>query len=194
LIRDAEGNLFGTTVGGGHAVGVVFKLDSAGNETVLHTFRRTDGAKPSAMVQDAAGNFYGTASGGQRGKNCRDGYSNDCGLIFKVDPNGNETVFYSFTGGTDGQQPYAGLLIDGAGNLYGVAAGGQPGVGYGIFFKVDPSGKETVLYNFAAGQSGFVTAMDSAGNFYGAAPAGGNLNDCKPDGGYGCGAIFEITP
>jgi uncharacterized repeat protein (TIGR03803 family) len=194
LIRDAAGNLFGTTLGGGHGVGVVFKLDSAENETVLHSFQRKDGAAPSPMVQDAAGNFYGTASGGQKSKNCRYGASRSCGLIFKIEPNGNETTFYSFTGATDGEIPYGGLLIDGAGNLYGTAAGGQPGVGYGIFFKIDPSGKETVLYNFAAGQAGFVTAMDSAGNFYGSAPTGGNLNDCTSDGGYGCGVVFEIAP
>jgi uncharacterized repeat protein (TIGR03803 family) len=196
LIRDAAGNLYGTTKGGGkRGAGTVFKLDSAGNETVLHTFQRApDGAVPIAgLVQDAAGNFYGTTgSGGQ--KSCNGG-SATCGVVFKVDPNGNETVFYSFTGGTDGEYPWGGLLIDSTGNLYGTAEGGNPaGGGYGVFFKVDPSGEETVLYNFAAYQEGFVTAMDSAGNFYGTSEIGGNPNDCKPASGHGCGVVFKLTP
>jgi uncharacterized repeat protein (TIGR03803 family) len=197
LIRDASGNLYGTTfMGGKYGHGVVFKLDSAGNETVLHSFGAPpDGAFPNAgLVQDAAGNFYGITNGGGL-KICHFGSSTTCGVVFKVDRNGNETVFYSFTGGTDGEDPWGGLLIDPAGNLYGIAGGGEAGGGgYGVLFKIDPSGRETVLYHFAEYQGGYVTAMDSAGNFYGAAQDGGNPNDCVPPGGHGCGFVFKITP
>jgi uncharacterized repeat protein (TIGR03803 family) len=195
LIRDTAGNLFGTTVlgGPGGALGTVFKLDSAGNETVLHTFRgKTDGSEPfSGLVQDSAGNLYGvTQTGGS--KNCNGQFPPTCGLVFKVDPAGNETVFYGFTGGTDGKNPYGELLIDAAGNLYGNADGGETGGGgYGVFFKLDPAGNETVLYRKTATQGGMVSAMDAAGNFYGASGAGGDLTKCNNQG---CGTVFEITP
>jgi len=93
LIRDAAGNLYGTTVSGGSSlVGVVFKLDATSNETVLHHFTGgADGAGPYAdLIMDTAGNLYGaTVSGG----------SSLAGVIFKLDTTGNETALYSFTGG-----------------------------------------------------------------------------------------------
>jgi uncharacterized repeat protein (TIGR03803 family) len=202
LIRDAAGNLYGTTGAGGGPGnhGVVFKLDPAGNETVLYVFKgEPDGSQPNGgLIQDGAGNFYGTTVWGGQGR-CQ-GMS--CGVVFKLDTNGNETVLHSFTGGADGGNPLAGLAMDSAGNLYGttVVGGGPPRCLYdacGVVFKLDPSGKETVLYAFdyQNATSGFAPAagviLDSVGNVYGTTSLGGDLNDCQ---GVGCGVVFKITP
>jgi uncharacterized repeat protein (TIGR03803 family) len=206
LIRDAAGNLYGTTYGGGHGGdGVVYKLDPAGNETVLHTFTGPpDGKIPLAgLIEDAAGNLYGTTfEGGNRG--CEIDENSSCGVVFKVDTNGNETVLYAFTGKSDGGNPSGPLVMDAVGNLYGTAAYGTlsgGGVAGGVVFKLDPSGKETVLYTFTGGTDGGgptgVLSMDKVGNLYGATYVGGNLNDCIPEGGgpgYGCGVVFKMTP
>jgi uncharacterized repeat protein (TIGR03803 family) len=201
LIRDAAGNLYGTTAAGGGPGnhGVVFKLDPAGNETVLYAFKgEPDGSHPNGgLIRDAAGNFYGTTLWGGKG-NCQ-GMS--CGVVFKLDTNGTETVLYSFSGVPDGGNPVAGLVMDSAGNLYGTTAtGGAPGCLYyacGVVFKLNQLGKETVLHTFdhLNGAPGFGpeagVIRDSAGNLYGTASLGGNLNDCQ---GEGCGVVFKITP
>jgi uncharacterized repeat protein (TIGR03803 family) len=144
VIRDAEGNLYGTTngaysdVGGGgtNNAGVVFKVDTSGNYTVLYSFTGgADGSSPNSLIRDWAGNLYGTTTYG--------GGAASAGVVFKVDTSGNETVLYSFTGGADGGNPYGGVVRDSAGNLYGVTGSGGNGVG--VVFKVDPTGHETVL-------------------------------------------------
>jgi uncharacterized repeat protein (TIGR03803 family) len=135
VIRDAAGNLYGTTGFGGNTsssclfgsagCGVVFKLDPSGNETVLYAFSGMDGASPTAgLIQDAAGNLYGTTpfGGNTSSTTCID--AGGCGVVFKLDPSGKETVLYTFTGGADGFNPTAGLVRDAAGNLYGTAPGG----------------------------------------------------------------------
>jgi uncharacterized repeat protein (TIGR03803 family) len=142
LIRDASGNLYGTTYDGGAAdKGTVFKLDTTGSETVLYSFTdQPDGANPIAgLVRDASGNLYGTTFfGGNAG--CQFG----CGTVFKLDTTGKETVLYRFTGGSDGSNPYAGVIIDAQGNLYGTAGGGNGGpqcgfvAGCGTVFKLTP--------------------------------------------------------
>jgi uncharacterized repeat protein (TIGR03803 family) len=176
LVRDAAGNLYGTTPqGGSHTKcascgGVVFKLDTAGNETVLHNFGGIgDGAYPRAgLVQDAAGNLYGTTLFG--------GTSN-FGTVFKVDTTGKETVLYSFTGGADGESPFAALLRDAAGNLYGTTVLGGAFT-LGTVFKLDATGKETVLYSFAGGTDGANPTAglveDELGNLYGTTEGGGS--------------------
>jgi len=121
LIADAAGNLYSTTVfGGTYGAGVVFKLDPSGKETVLYTFTgAADGGFPgSGLIADAAGNLYSTTGGGGNtsAPNC---VFNGCGVVFKLDRSGNETVLYTFTGGADGSGPSAGLVRDAAGNLYG---------------------------------------------------------------------------
>jgi len=121
LIQDSAGNLYGTTVGGGYdGAGVVFKLDTKGNETVLYSFTGgNDGGFPYAgVVLDSAGNLYGTTNGGGQ---------SGAGVVFKLDKNGNETALYSFTGGNDGASPYAGVVLDSVGNLYGTAPYGGLG-------------------------------------------------------------------
>jgi uncharacterized repeat protein (TIGR03803 family) len=146
--------------------------------TLLHTFTGApDGAVPIAgLVQDPAGNLYGTTQqGGITGGVCANSGLNGCGTVFKVDPSGNETVLYRFTGGTDGQFPSAGLVLDSAGNFYGTTQYGGPvtaacGIGCGTVFKLDPSGPTlTTLHNI--GSSGGLV-MDGAGILYGSTTEG----------------------
>ncbi len=113
---------------------------------ILHTFCPkigcSDGSFPYAgLIRDRAGNLYGTT---------KEGGSSDFGTVFEVDTSGTETVLYSFTGGNDGGYPYASLIRDPAGNLYGTTeAGGSSAVG--TVFKLDTSGTETVLHSFPYG-------------------------------------------
>src|SRR5579863_558042 len=169
LIQDANGNLYGTTLG------TVFKVTRAGKETVLHTHTvGTDGEGSTPNVSmDSAGNLYGTTQVG--GANCGNVYY--CGTVFKVNKLGKETVLHSFTGESDGGDPWAGLLMDSAGTLYGttyyggkIPCGGFQ-YGCGTVFKLNKYGKETVLHSFAGGtDSGFpagALVMDANGNLYG---------------------------
>jgi uncharacterized repeat protein (TIGR03803 family) len=188
LVRDAKGNLYSTTAGGGDisacsfiGCGVVFKLDSTGNETLLYTFTGSggDGANPDAgLVRDANGNFYGTTGGGGAS-----GY----GPVFEVDKTGKETVLYSFTGtGGDGANPSAGLVRDAKGNFYGTTYHGgdltcDPPFGCGTVFKLDKTGKETVLYTFTSTGEGWANPeagllRDAKGNLYGTTYYGGASN------------------
>jgi uncharacterized repeat protein (TIGR03803 family) len=205
LTRDEAGNIFGITEFGGDfgcagpGCGVVFKVDKTGRETVLHTFTGPpDGSQPSAgLVRDKAGNLYGvTFYGGESA--C--GYG--CGTVFKVDARGNETVLYAFTGGTDGGFPNGSLIRDASGNLYGVTAWGGDlssctgrGAynGCGVIFKLDTTGKETVLYAFKGITDGAYPdgglLRDKSGNLYGATNMGGTIG-CADN--FGCGTIFKL--
>lgn len=172
VVMDAGGNLYGTTwSGGGQAyAGEVFKVDPAGNETVLHSFTNgADGGGPLAGLSiDAAGNLYGTT---------RDGGIENGGVVFKMDPSGNETVLYTFQSGADGNQPYASPVMDGAGNLYGSASGGA--VNDGVIYKISAAGTFSVLYTFAGGTDGSdpgPVTVDAVGNVYGTAYFGGAAN------------------
>jgi uncharacterized repeat protein (TIGR03803 family) len=175
LVRDAAGNLYGTTFRGAPRFGAVFKVDAAGNETVLHSFTgQPDGETPNAaLVRDTAGNLYGTTIGG--------GTSN-LGTVFKLGTTGTYKVLHSFTGGADGRDPFAALVLDAAGNLYGTTYyGGSAvacsGYGCGTVFKVDRTGQETVLYTFKGATDGknpwAGLVRDAAGNLYGTNVGGG---------------------
>jgi uncharacterized repeat protein (TIGR03803 family) len=200
LIADSEGNLYGTATAGGTGVscrcGVVFKLDSAGKEAVLHSFTGgADGGAPATgLTRDAEGNFYGTTQYGGITGDCNE---NGCGVVFKLDTAGHFSVLYRFTGGTDGGIPQSDLVLDSKGNLYGTTfAGGHldcfDGPGCGVVFKVNATGQETVLYSFTGGVNGGLPsgnlASDSAGNLYGTAALGGN--GCN---GSSCGVIYKIN-
>jgi uncharacterized repeat protein (TIGR03803 family) len=181
VVRDSAGNLYGTTFVGpassGYGYGVVYKVDPSGHGKSLHSFTNgADGGSPyGGVILDSKGNMYGTASGGGADGN---------GVVFKLDPSGNETVLYTFTGGADGGQPLGALLRDSAGILYGMTAGGGAS-GAGTVFKVDTSGNETVLYSFTGGSDGGFPlgglTRDSAGNFYGTA-----------QGGTSAGVVFKL--
>jgi uncharacterized repeat protein (TIGR03803 family) len=178
LIRDALGNLYGTTYYGGvkSSKGVVFKLDTTGKETVLYRFKGPDGNGPDGVVRDAAGNLYGATSFGGSGCPGQQG----CGTVFKLDASGKQTVLHRFGGKGDGTFPTAGVIRDAAGNLYGTTYTGGVlslcGVGCGTIFKVDASGKETVLHRFTGGADGASPygglIQDGAGNLYGTAQTG----------------------
>jgi uncharacterized repeat protein (TIGR03803 family) len=185
VIRDSAGNLYGTTQYGGQAGwGAVYKLDTAGNETVLYSFTGgADGGYPVAgVVRDSTGNLHGTTENGGIVNGVRP-FGN--GMVYKVDTSGQETVLYSFTGGADGNQPNAGVIRDSAGNLYGTADGGSSG--WGVLYMVDTAGNYNLLYNFTGGADGgwplAGVIRDSAGNLYGTAYTGGK---------YGGGVAYAI--
>jgi uncharacterized repeat protein (TIGR03803 family) len=119
--------------GGTSGAGTVFQVSAAGQETVLHSFCSlndcADGQLPYAgLVRDSAGNLYGTTY--QGGTDLH-------GTVFELDPTGKLTVLYSFTGGADGGNPWAGLLRDSDGNLYGTTYYGGAD-GFGTVFKIAP--------------------------------------------------------
>jgi uncharacterized repeat protein (TIGR03803 family) len=173
VILDSAGNLYGTASRGGgpYNEGVVFKLDSSGNETVLYAFSgQADGGGPfGGVVRDPAGNLYGTAVGGGTA---------DWGVVFKLDTEGNLSVLHDFLAEADGAEPYAGLIRDPAGNLFGTSRGG---LGHGgVIYKVDTAGQFTVLHSFTGGADGqFLSGglfRDSAGNLYGTTLYGGKMD------------------
>lgn len=148
---------------------------------VLYNFAgASDGGDPYAsLIRDAAGNLYSTVDYGG---------TSFAGAVFKVAPDGSETVLYSFTGGADGAYPFSPVVRDSAGNLYGTTSmGGSADAG--VVFKVDPSGTETVLHSFTGGADGIIPIggllRDKAGNLYGTTSQGGTSND---------GVLFKINP
>jgi hypothetical protein len=222
LVFDSSGNLYGTTNGGGSGHGVVFELTPpAGGsgpwtETPIATFTgRADGGYPYAgLTFDAKGNLYGTtAVGGTRnGSTCK--ATNGCGVVFQLSPIGGawtETVLYTFTATTDGGFPYAGVILDASGNLFGTTVQGgnsiskncSDSVGCGVVFELSPpvgkgSWLETALYAFnGAADGGFPYAapiFDTHGNLFGTTSYGGDTSasNCTDVGG--CGVVFELSP
>jgi len=171
-------------------------LFAADKEKVLHNFGKgTDGVAPYAsLVFDTAGNLYGTTSGGG-GSFC--GYDGCCGTIFQLTPIGSgkwkETELFRFDDDSQiGCNPFAGLILDAKGNLYGTASGGGDSDN-GTVFRLTPKANgewdHTVLYSFAGDPDGsFPVAgviFDAAGNLYGTTAAGGPLGD---------GTVFELAP
>ncbi|HXM21312.1 MAG TPA: choice-of-anchor tandem repeat GloVer-containing protein [Terriglobales bacterium] len=207
VVLDKAGNLYGTTAGGGaYEGGIAFMLTpSSGGwtENVLHNFGANgrDGVEPNVgLIFDTAGNLYGTTTwGGDYSKSCSIG----CGTVFNLKPGSDgvwkEHVLHRFnwsSGGSDGTAPYAGLVFDRSGNLYGTTAGG--GIyNHGTVFKLTrcPGGgwTETVLYAFKEnlnGNSPFAgLVLDKAGNLYGTTAWGG-IGSCEG----GCGVVFKLTP
>jgi uncharacterized repeat protein (TIGR03803 family) len=196
VIRDEAGNLYGTTEFGGNPAcdcGTVFKIGKTGRLIILYSFTETGdlAIRHSGVIRDATGNLYGTtASGGDL--SCDPPYG--CGTVFTIDQAGKERVLYAFHGtGGDGTFPFAGVILDPAGDLYGTTWGG--GTGVGTVFKLDKRGREIVLYSFSGGTDGSEpfggVVQDQAGNLYGTTAYGGDLN-CLPT--FGCGVVFKLTP
>jgi uncharacterized repeat protein (TIGR03803 family) len=198
VIFDTSGNLYGTTGSQNktYNFGTVFELvpttGGGWTERILHSFKNdgTDGLYPhGGVIFDASGNLYGTMNTGT-------GFNG--GGVFKLTPAASgawtEAILYSFGGSTtDGASPYAGLIFDSAGNLYGTTFLGGA-VGGGIVFELTPvasgSWNETILHTFDnRGTDGWGSycglIFRSDGNLYGTTSYGG---------AYGGGAVFEIAP
>jgi uncharacterized repeat protein (TIGR03803 family) len=200
LAFDAAGNIYGTAEEGpgtgcqGFGCGTVYQLvPSAGGWTqnLLYQFGEHDGRDgfypTSGVILDPSGNLYGVTSQG--------GDGGGSGTVFQMTNSGSGWTFnllYQFENGSDGGAPYGGLIIDGAGNLYGTTAAGGPGNG-GAVFELSPGNGDwnlTVLSDLTSLGASFPgpmgkLVMDSAGNLYGTT---------VKDGAYGYGNVFKLTP
>jgi uncharacterized repeat protein (TIGR03803 family) len=217
LVFDATGNLYGTGAAA-QGEGSAFELSplSGGGwgETVLYTFTGgMDGGFPFGfpMVFDSLGNLYGTAEIGGLSHGCPSYGEVGCGVVFELSPAAgggwNETVLYTFTGGSDGGIPKSGVIIDSSGNLYGSATIGgnvtecKNSGGCGVIFKLtraaDGKWRETLIHQFTGGTDGSIPAspliLDSLGNIYGTTQYGGETttHGCGPNG---CGLVFKFSP
>ena len=194
LVWDSAGNLYGTTVQGGrYNEGVVFELKPTASgrwkETVLYNFPGgVLGAYPySGLILDTAGNLYGTTY--QGGVYTCGQFS--CGTVFKLKPsrgNWSLSIVHAFNG-SDGDNPWAGVTFDSAGNLYGTTiSGGRDG--YGVVFKLSQSGRhwtETLLHSLDGknGSTPYGGLIFDRGVLYGTAWTGGIGN---------AGVVFSLTP
>jgi uncharacterized repeat protein (TIGR03803 family) len=188
LIFDQAGNMYGTASTGGSGNGVVYEMTGSGThwtEHAIYPFAGSpDGANPySGVIFDSAGNLYGTTTAGGASGN---------GAVYELSPSGSgwtERVIYSFTGGSDGSYPTAGLIFDGAGNLYGSTNVGGTGGG-GTVFELSPSGGSwnySLLYSFTGGAN--------CGPWAPLTLNGGNLYDTTVcDGANSAGNVFELSP
>jgi uncharacterized repeat protein (TIGR03803 family) len=199
LVIDKTGNIFGTAYSfGAHGAGTVYELSpKSGRYTFQNIYdfcaqpSCTDGARPyfSGVVLDSVGNLYGTTSLG--------GALSGLGTVFELTPsNGgwSETILHAFTGGIDGDSPYAGVVLDKAGNVYGVTTSLLSFNFVGTVFELSPSGgiwTETILHNFRTnGWDGEYPGLEAGltlhgGSLFGTTSLGGNI---------GRGAVFQFSP
>jgi uncharacterized repeat protein (TIGR03803 family) len=187
VVAGALAATVGTATAGGHRLSVLYSFCQQQN--------CADGAQPDGpLVADSAGNLYGTTgSGGST--NCFDG----CGTVFRLAPDGTETVLYAFCSKDascpDGEYPESPLILDSSDNLYGTTPNVSANGG-GTVFKLAPGGTETVLYRFCSrsgcadgdGPNGGLV-MDRRGNLYGTTATGGT--SCTQSG---CGTVFKLRP
>jgi uncharacterized repeat protein (TIGR03803 family) len=189
VIQDSSGNLYGTTFEGGYncatgGCGAVYKLDTAGTETVLYAFTGgKDGDTPvTPLLRDGKGNLYGTTQGGGP-----DGW----GTVFKIDTAGKETILHTFTGGQDGGYPDQGLSMGKSGVVFGTTFyGGSHNNSIGTIFKADGTRNFTTLYSFTHYPYGGHPDLgrltrDKSGNIYGVTSGGGFK--------YNYGALYELA-
>lgn len=206
LMQAADGNLYGTTYGGGNfacnpprlrGCGTVFQATRNGVITLYEFSTKDLGVSPAtALTQGLDGNLYSTTSAPTPG-------SSGGGTVFRITLQGKLTTLYKFcqvSGCPDGSAPNSTLVLGADGNFYGTTLyGGDSacgsGSGCGTIFKITPLGKLTTLYQFqgswpqAVNPSGLIQATD--GSLYGATQQGG---DSSCGQGYGCGIVFKITP
>jgi uncharacterized repeat protein (TIGR03803 family) len=182
LAQGSNGSLYGTAQSGGaNGYGTVFRITTNGSLSTVVSFNQANGAYPYAgVVQAADGNFYGTTLEGGTA------YS---GSVFKMSPSVGVLNLYSFTGGTDGDLPTAGLVQGSDGSLYGTTYEGGA-YGDGAAFKITTNGLLTTLYSFTGGADGYGPwaglVQGTDGNFYGTTEYGGLYS--------GAGTVFSITP
>jgi uncharacterized repeat protein (TIGR03803 family) len=182
---------------------VVFAISASASgpsEKTIYNFQwGNDGASPSGnLVADSAGNLYGTTGAGGGATACGNGGTQveGCGTIFELSPPAQsggtwtETVLYRFQGGSDGSFPNSGLVLDSAGNLYGIATGNSTICVCDVIFKLSPQSggtwTQSVLYttNYPTNYEPIGTlALDSAGNLYGVTSPTNN-----------CGTVFRLSP
>ncbi len=204
LVQGSDGNFYGTTNIGGEGAcqfgcGTVFKITPNGVLTTIYSFCSQEGCPDGefpagGIVLGPDGNFYGTTSGGGGGS-CWIG----CGTIFRITPAGAFTTLHTFSG-SDGSNPYAGLLLGTDANLYGVTSSGGTQTNYGgTLFKITPNGSLTTLYNFCSlwpcsdGSGPVGTLVQGTdGDFYGTTEFGGN--EACPGHEVSCGTIFKMAP
>jgi uncharacterized repeat protein (TIGR03803 family) len=206
---------YGTTQAGGSVCaatdvgcGAIFRLSVKGAESILHAFQGLDGIGPTGLPAiDPAGNLYGATSQGGSTLNtaCLSG-AGGCGTVYRLAPDGTETVLHSFTGDTDGAYPLASPIRDPAGNLYGTASlgGTKPDksglhcphivAGCGTVYKLAPDGTFSVLHSFNGTEDGASPSgalyRDARGNLYGTTLYEGDPSFLP----FGGGVVFEIDP
>jgi uncharacterized repeat protein (TIGR03803 family) len=187
LVQGTDGNLYGTTSGGGiHNFGTTFKISILGKLATLHAFSSTDGAEPvGGMIQGTDGNFYGTTYVGG---------TNNNGVVFKMTAGGTVTVLHSLLAATDGMGPQVSLVQATDGNFYGINVfgghgGGIGGLGLGSIFKVTAKGVFSTVYLFdnvaVGGNPGAALVQNTNGLLYGDSFYG-------PSGG-GYGAFYSLN-
>jgi uncharacterized repeat protein (TIGR03803 family) len=168
---DKSGNIYGTEAGDGgqSSWGLVYKWSPVSGYSVVHTFNGSDGSDPNALRQDAAGDLYGTTSGGG---------TNGFGTVFKISSTGTLSTLYNFCSRkncADGIYPYGALTLDAKGNIFGVLNSG--------IFELTSGGVERLLYNSGSVFMGPGLVKDKAGNFYGTTINGGSA---------GLGSVYKL--
>ncbi|HET9344031.1 MAG TPA: choice-of-anchor tandem repeat GloVer-containing protein [Candidatus Eremiobacteraceae bacterium] len=188
LIRDAVGNLYGTTgtgginsaqCGGAYAgCGTIYRLSKTGKEMIIHRFRGSDGDGPSSsLMENASGTIVGTTLQGGQWNN---------GVVYTIGGYVHPSLVLHSFNGSDGSFPEGGLTLASSGNFFGTTNGGD--FYQGNVFEMTPNGQETILVSFTgrngAGPTGTLVA-DKAGNLYGVAATGGARLQ---------GEVFRVTP
>ena len=186
MFEDGSGDLFGTTDpfwAGASGDGTVYEVKAgSGSITTLASFNGTNGEDPYAgVVEDSSGNLFGTTYLG--------GASND-GTVYEVKAgSGSITTLASFNG-TNGEDPYAGVVEDSSGNLFGTTFEGGASAGYGTVYEM-PTGSDSITtlasfssYTIGADLTGGVVE-DSSGDLFGTTQAGGATGD---------GIVYELSP
>ena len=185
LFQGADGYLYGTTWQGGPSnTGVIYKVDPAGNFTLLHTlqvFGQSEGWEPNGgLVRTTDGSIYGTIHGSN-------------GSVFRLDPNGTFNILHTFDSyASDGWRPVSGLIQANDGLFYGTAPiGGQPvndPSRSGVVYRMDQAGTVTVLHTFTGPDGGTPRAalvQGADGLLYGSTVMGG---------AFGLGVLFRVDP
>jgi len=202
LIRDAQGNLYGTTASGGilgcpkgvGGCGMVYKVAKDGHYTILYKFKggSSDGGFPgSGVTRDAAGNLFGTT----------EGVNGSPSTIYEIKKNGGEKIlrYLGNANFADGAAANSAPILDSNGNLFGnTSYGGDSSCGFngngcGVVYEVQANGAFRVLYTFTSLAGGIEPVgspvVNSQGDLFGTAGLGGDLTCDHPNG---CGAVYEL--